>query len=412
MWRRAIFAACLSAAPAWSSTALLVAPTTGTEERARVLRASLRQELTQVPPSSGALIAEELQLVRLRGPAGAALDLGAVQTLLRTAEEAFVALDHERSVTLLETAIGHLEADRDFSTEKRALLETARISCAQRLVGLAGPAETGKGDTQNGKRARAHLAAVLRSQPTFTLDPQRYAPKLRALLALAGEDVKRAGFGDLQVVSKPAGVKVVVDGRLLGQTPLVLHAGVPAGRFRLWVEDGAVRSFARVIEVRPGDVVRTEIDLGFEGAIRPDTAAITPLRTLQTPDWQRLAGMLDVEAIAVVGIEDGPDQSRVWAALIDGRSGVVVRGAFVPVGGEATLLAMLRGAPGQTDFLLPVRLQDPPPPVVEAESSSSPWLALGVGVGGAVLVGAAVGAVLLLTPTPQPTFSVAVVEGP
>jgi hypothetical protein len=421
VWREAFLAGWVTATPAAAATALLGVPAAApTDDRTTALRELLRQDLSQPSSSSlpgGPLLSEELHQVRLRGPAGPPLDLAGVQTLLRDADAAFAALEHERSVTLLETAIGHLEADRDFSVEKRALLESARVTCAQRLVGLAGPTETGKGDTPRGRRAREQLAAVVRSHPSFVLDPQRYAPKLRALLALAAEDVKRAGQGDLQVVSTPPGVNVVLDGRTLGQTPLLLHQGVPAGRFRLWLDDGAARSFTRVVDVATGDAVRSEIDFAFEGSIHPASAGLQPLRPWTPTDWQRLAGLLDVDTVVLAGADpaaaaDGAGAATVWAAVVDGQTGAVLRGARVPAGQEASLVAMVRGAAGDAGFTLPLSLAVPPSAPIVEESAPSPWLAVGVGVGGIVLVGVTTAIVLALTTTTQPTFAVSVVGAP
>ncbi|MBM4283262.1 MAG: PEGA domain-containing protein [Deltaproteobacteria bacterium] len=368
---------------------------------------------------------------RLRGPAGPPLDIAAVRVLVDDAEQAFAALEYERSLTLLQEAIARLQTDRDFSTEKHDLLEQLQLTGAVRLVALAGPAETGKAETDNGCRARALLGQVLRTNPSFRLDPRRHPPKMRALLALASDDVKQAGLGSLRVTSAPAGAQVFIDGRLLGTTPLALHEGLPAGQLRLWLEHGQDRSFARVIDVNAEAEVTVEVDVAFEGALRAESLQVRPSRPFVAADWRRLAGLLGVERIALVGV-DGQGAGRVaWAAVLDGRRGTVLRGARVPLPSPsssssviARLAAVLSGGPGDPGFVAPSNVvaaaaaaasraspSSPGSPALSSlllPDSDWPWVLVGIGVGVAVVVAAgavAVGVWWGAQPSPE-TFSV------
>ena len=60
----------------------------------------------------------------------------------------------------------------DFSEGKRVVLEDARLKCAQRLLGLAGPGETGNGESKNGALAKRHLQNALKANPTLELGKQ------------------------------------------------------------------------------------------------------------------------------------------------------------------------------------------------------------------------------------------------
>lgn len=431
-----------AASPAPARAALLGVVGPG----ATALRARVRDRLTTTMVSSTTtLLDDETLRLRLRGPMGAPLELATVRAQLRDADEASRRADHERAVGLLEGAIAALEVDRDFSLEKQELLEQARLACAQRLVGLAGPDETGKSETKNGQRARELLVAVLRSNPTFSLDAKRYPPKMRALLALATDDVKQRGMGSLRVRSTDPGAVVRVDGRQLGATPLVLHEGLAAGRFRLWLEAGPLRSFTRVVDVvAGGDVpheVTVEVDVAFEASLLSDDVGVRPARPFSSTDWRRVAGVLDVDVVDLVGVEHVTSTATsstamvddvVWAAVVDGHTGAVVRGVRVPIAkatagndGAATdvdvddvdarLVALFQGAPGDDGFVAPVDVFAPP---VSSSTTSAagdvddgfPWLAVGVGLGVGVAAAVTAGLVLQATQTTTETFSVTIAE--
>ncbi|MDP2342474.1 MAG: PEGA domain-containing protein [Deltaproteobacteria bacterium] len=331
---------------------------------------------------------------RLQGPVGVPVDIAMLKGLAAAAEEAFNALDHERSVALLEDAITQLEGGSDLSVEKAALLEQSRLTCAQRLLGLAGPSETGNGETKNGTRARAHLAKVLKANPGFVLDASRYPPKLHALLAKAAADVKAAGQGGLAVRSSPSGATVFLEGRALGVTPLSLAGAVPVGRHRLWLDLGGRRSITRVVDVEAGVPLPVEIDVGFEGSLVPAGPGITPVVPFSTGAWKRLAGFVDVDVVVAVGSSEG----RVWG--VSAEAAGVVRQGSVEVGQEEALASFLRGGAGGGVDVVGVPASVFVPEVAAVEPAGEfPWTAVGIGaaVGAVVVAGALTGVVLYAT---------------
>lgn len=70
-----------------------------------------------------------------------------------------------------------------------------------------------------------------------------------------------AGPGSLQVVSRPAGAQVVVDGRAVGTTPLLLPT-VPSGRHDVRIELPGFRRWATSVEVSAG--ARTRVAASLE----------------------------------------------------------------------------------------------------------------------------------------------------
>ncbi len=366
--------AVLLSSPSWARVAVLAVP--GEDPAAQALASQVRSRLQE----AGDDVVDEASLGRrLRGPQGIAGDIVVQRAALAAADEAFAALDHEHSVALLDDLIEELEKDGEFSLEKADLLERARLSCAQRLVGLAGPAETGKAETKNGQRARFHLAQALRVHPGLALEPARTPPKMRALLRGATDDVKAGGVGGLNVSSMPAGATVYLEGRVLGTTPLKAAGVVPVGRHRLWLELGARRSLTRVVDIDAGVSLPAEIDVGFEGSLVPAGPGLTPVVPFTTTAWRRLAGFVDVDVVVAAGVVDG----QPWALTLSSTAAVRQarfasdRELVAWVRGEGK--AALHGGGAPPGIFAPEPVSVPAaPPSVEA-AAEFPWIPVSAG---------------------------------
>jgi hypothetical protein len=378
----------------------------------------VRHRLREVPGVRAADVLSEATLrERLSPQPGPSVDLATAKATLEAADTAFNAVEHERSVAMLESLIEQLEKDAVFSVEKRELLQTARLQCARRLMGIAGPTETGKAETKNGVRAKAHLEAALRLDGNIVLDAQSAAPKLRTLLQSAQESVQRGTHAPMAVQSRPPGATVYLDGRAMGQTPLVTGPMLSSGRYRLWLEKGGRRSTTRIVDVNDSPLAAT-INVVVEGALRPAGPGLTmPMEPFDVEDLQSVARRLGVDRLVVVGTDtltvfhkDGTvvhsDRSstehplhtadELMASLTGTSSlsvpppaGLVQQGPAVAGNGAATTSST--GADG-----------------VDSVEAGVPWLAIGVGVGVAVVVGAATATVLVLTG--QDTVSVRIVD--
>jgi hypothetical protein len=377
----------------------------GADADADVLAADVRRALS--PPGGDTVLDEQTLRERLSPPLGPVVDIVAARELLAAADTAFNAVEHEKSVSYLESLIADLEGDTTFSADKLALLQTARLQAARRLLGLAGPGETGRAETRNGARARGHLAAALRADPTLVLDPASTPPKLRALLSLAADDVKQGGHGSIAVKSTPVGATVVLEGRPQGLTPLVTASTIASGRYRLWLEKDGRQSLPRVITVGTAPV-GAEINLVIEGALRPAGPGLSPpLQAFVAEDVARIARRLDVARLVVVG----RDGAAVWAAVFDndGQLRGTFRGDDDVKRDGARLAAALPGAPADPTRLPPAFFTAVAPPAGEIATTSGgasvattaddvPWLGIGLGVaGGVALVAGTAVAVWLLS---------------
>jgi len=390
----------------------------GADADADALAADVRRALS--PPAGDTVLDEHTLRERLSPPLGPVVDLVAARELLAAADTAFNAVEHEKSVSYLESLIADLEGDTTFSADKLAVLQTARLQAARRLLGLAGPGETGRAETRNGARARGHLAAALRADPTLVLDPASTPPKLRALLSLAADDVKQGGHGSIAVQSVPAGATVVLEGRPQGLTPLVTASTIASGRYRLWLEKDGRVSLPRVIAVGTSPV-GADINLVIEGALRPAGPGLSPpLQPFIADDVGRIARRLDVERLVVVG----RDGSAAWVAVFgnDGALRATVRSTDVD---GARLAGVVGAAPGDVAsvdaaLLPPSFFTTVAPPVATAMGATAtpaatvagddgvPWLGIGLGVVGGVAVVAGTAAAVWLLSSEQTTVGVTV----
>lgn len=390
---------------------------------AMALRAALQQQgitVLDVKATRG-VIEQHLQ----RG----GTDLATYKKRLEQSEQALAALDQERSISILETLIADLAVDPDFSQEKQALLETARLKLASRLIGLAGGRESGKAETPYGQRARGLLVDALRANPKMAPSRDEYPPRFHVLLDGARAELNKLGTGGLTIDSRPRGATVFIEGRDVGRTPLALGGDVLArGSYRMWVEGSGARSVPQVIRV---DATNPKIfvDLAFEGSLWIDGPGLRPLegRAIDDEVARKIGRFLGVDTLLLVGrwSYEG-DDDYLWGAafsVAEGekeRHGVVRLDESQSVDLAATGLASFLGRGERRGIesrpLPPTVLPDEPAPASRAgqvtaggqtpgaASSSNeelPWGTIGIAgatAAGVLLVGAAVGVGIMLAP--------------
>jgi hypothetical protein len=88
--------------------------------------------------------------------------------------------------------------------------------------------------------------------------PARPAPP--ADRAPAVDPVPVTGPGSLQVVSRPSGAQVILDGRSIGRTPLSI-AGISDGTHDIRLDLPGFRGWATTVQVRPGEQTRVAASL-------------------------------------------------------------------------------------------------------------------------------------------------------
>ena len=338
-------------------------------------------------------------------------ELATYQKRLDQAEAALSALDEASSLKILELLITDLAADPEFSREKHALLELSRLKLAARLVGLAGAKETGKGETENGKRARALLVDALHANPKLTPSRDDFPPRFHLLFDKARTEIAALGTGGMNVDSRPQGATVIVEGRDVGKTPLTLgNDMLTKGSYRVWVESGGARSVPQVLEVSDR-VTPVFVDLAFEGALWADGPGLRPLagNTIDEEVAKKVGRFLGVDTLLLVGRARYDDDAEwLWGAAFTVADGTTARRGAVRIGDESSLEAasvtlasfLGRGEErGIEDRPLPPSVLPPPKrnsvvgpmtsgPTMSLSTTGDgevPWLAVGA-VGGSILV--------------------------
>lgn len=157
---------------------------------------------------------------------------------------------------------------------------------------------------------------VLRLEPTYTLDPDYYTPSTRQSFDKLRRELARGKKVKLSVKSNLSPSEVFLEGRSVGQTPLVLE--VPAGTYDLSVKKGEALGFPRQLPVQ-GEETPVLVDLAYEGAISaspfPCLASDGEGET-ELSHAVRLGGTLGVEEVIVVKLEGARGGPKWLAATV------------------------------------------------------------------------------------------------
>jgi len=154
---------------------------------------------------------------------------------------------------------------------------------------------------------------VLRLDARYMLDPDYYAPSTRQAFEKLRRELDKARKVRLSVKSTLPASEVFLDGRSVGQTPLVLE--VLAGTYEFTLKNGDAISFPRQLPVR-GEETPVLVDLVYEGSI-----SAHPFPCLASSEGNeqvlshavRLGGTLGVEELIVVRLE-GASSGPKWLA--------------------------------------------------------------------------------------------------
>ncbi|MCY1082843.1 PEGA domain-containing protein [Archangium lansingense] len=209
---------------------------------------------------------------------------------------------------------------------------------------------------------------VLRLEPTYALDPDYYTPSTRQAFDKLRRELARAKKVKLSVKSNQSPSEVFLEGRSVGQTPLVLE--VPAGTYDLTVKKGEALSFPRQLQVQ-GQETPVLVDLAYEGAISaspfPCLASDGENET-ELSHAVRLGGTLGVEEVIVVKLE-GASSGPKWLAAtvlnVEGgqklrEGGFKTQGLDAPAESLAALVDFVTTGKGQPSLVVATPDNQPP----------------------------------------------------
>ncbi|HEX5749522.1 MAG TPA: PEGA domain-containing protein [Archangium sp.] len=210
---------------------------------------------------------------------------------------------------------------------------------------------------------------VLRLEPEYALDPDYYTPSTRQAFDKLRRELARGRKVKLSVKSNLSPSEVFLDGRSVGQTPLVLE--VPAGTYDLSVKKGEALSFPRQLPVQ-GVETPVLVDLAYEGAVSaspfPCLASDGEGET-ELSHAVRLGGTLGVEEVIVVRLE-GASSGPKWlaATVLNVEGGQKLREGGVKAQG---LDAPSESLSALVDFVTTGK--DQPSLVVATPNHQPPW---------------------------------------
>lgn len=175
--------------------------------------------------------------------------------------------DVQRQVESARTLFYNGQNERALDLLKQALTELERAPIAGQPWKVTSQALALQGVVQltTGKKADAvdSFRRVLRVEPAHALSADDFTPSVLTQFESLRKEVARQRKSAVQVQSTPAGAEVLVEGRVMGVTPLKLE--LPPGSYRLLLRDHERASFLRVITT-PRET-QVQVDLASEGAL-------------------------------------------------------------------------------------------------------------------------------------------------
>ena len=246
-----------------------------------------------------------------------------VERQVESARTLFYNGQHDRALDLLKQALAELE---------RAPLAGQPWKVTAQALALQGVVLTSlnkKGDAAEAFRR------VLRVEPTHSLSSDEFTPSVISQFESFRKELARQKKGVTQVQSTPPGAEVLIEGRVMGVTPLKLE--LTPSTYRLAVRANDRVSYLRVIAV-PRDA-QIQIDLTSEGALVTQAPLCLAAKDkVAEAAALKLANTVTADDLIVVRLE-GPKGApgQFVASRYEIRSGSMVR--------EGRVQAPTRGKP-------------------------------------------------------------------
>ncbi|MDX2009257.1 MAG: PEGA domain-containing protein [Myxococcaceae bacterium] len=256
-----------------------------------------------------------------------------VQRQVESARTLFYNGQNERALDLLKQALSELE---------RAPIAGEPWKVMSQALALKGVVLLGLGKKPEALDA---FRTVLRVEPTLALSKDDFTPSVLTQFEALRKELSRVKKVQLQVQSSTVGAEVLVEGRVMGVTPLTLS--LSPSSYRLLVRAGDRASYLRVVTVPREGVV--QVDLEAEGALSTQAPlCLNAKDKVAESAALKLANTVTADDLLLVRRE-GPKSTpgSFVAARYEIRTGSVVR--------EGRVQAPLKGKPAfpaLAEFLL------------------------------------------------------------
>ncbi|MBL8919782.1 MAG: PEGA domain-containing protein [Myxococcaceae bacterium] len=235
--------------------------------------------------------------------------------------------DVERQVESARTLFYNGQNDRALDLLKQALVELERAPIAGQPWKVTAQALTLQGVLLLGANKKADAAEsfkrVLRVEPTYALNSDEYTPGVLSQFEAYRKELARTRRSPLMVQSTSPGAEVLVEGRVMGVTPLKLD--LAAGSYRVLLRERERMSFLRVLTV-PRDT-QLQVDLAAEGALSTQAPLCLAAKDkLAEAAALKLANTVTADDLLVVRLEGAKGvPGQFVASRYEIRSGSMLR---------------------------------------------------------------------------------------
>lgn len=324
----------------------------------------------------------------------ARLALGLAENGLTNGQQFYESLDADKAITEL-TAACRLYEDGFSEVNDLEKIVLANIYLASVFH------QTGQPDA-----ALKHYRTALFLDPKLKLDANVFPPEDLENVEKVRRDIAQGAKGNAEIHSAPVSARVYIDGVYRGATPLTVN-NLPAGDHFLRVERNGYDRIAGVFEVSARKTVKHEntlVPLLRLSDLQRALAAVDPKRTDLGGAVQQLSGLVPGHGVVLLTAKLRPDQSSLDATVhyIDFELGRRARhsSGTIPTTGP-TLAPSMRAL--VDDALDTSKGVEPPFQAVAdveqaVQAGDLPWgaIAIGSGVGAAVIAAAALTALIVV----------------
>lgn len=247
----------------------------------------------------------------------------AAKEAMEEATKAFGDEDWAAALTASLIALQKFESDLAYSEDEAAWALFRDIMSLRALTYLKIRKKDDAADT---------MRALLSVLPRYSPNREKAPEGLIALVDQANDEIKALPPAPLEVQSKPAGAQVLVDGRRVGKTPLLLEDLVPGVHYVTMAAAGG-RHNERIVVDEVG--ARVSARIGSKRGV----AARDVLRAIEKPTTAK---------VFVLSVQDVDDDGLLAVMLPSGKK-VEIIGARVS-GGEVKVVCGVRVADNDNDL--------------------------------------------------------------
>lgn len=275
-------------------------------------------------------VAQAVEGVLSKTPVYEVVDLGRALSVESTAEQASAADEGRKAVSegnLLAAGKGWPEAagkyQKALKAYDRGLPAVGAREYAEALLRY-GAAEWMSGEE---KQAKDAFALCARLDPQQKLEPGKIEAAIEPHMQAAYEEAKKSKPGSLEIETRPAGARVILDGESKGHAPV--KSMLATGKHLLRVERAGFFPYAELIDVSPKKPVSASITLSATpSATNLNTsiagAAGEVAKGSAGKNVAALAEKFSLDRVLIGSVRSDEGKASVLLALVDAQKRKVI----------------------------------------------------------------------------------------